>query len=100
MLINTIFNLQAVFFWPCDEKKETETFLRTGLILKKRQQGKEAREDVAWIKKAAKCKMSDRCTNSIKVQRCAEGHDCLQFYNIFKAGKFKGLKSHIVKKKP
>ena len=24
LLINTICKLQAVFFWPCDEKKETE----------------------------------------------------------------------------
>ena len=25
LLINTICKLQAVLFWPCDEKKETET---------------------------------------------------------------------------
>ena len=26
-------------FWPCDEKKETETSLRTGLILKEKAAG-------------------------------------------------------------
>ena len=54
LLINTICKLQAVFFWPCDEKKETETSCDN------------RREDIAWTKKVAKCKMSDRCTNNIK----------------------------------
>ena len=34
MLINTIFNLQAVFFGHVNEKKETETFLRTWIDFK------------------------------------------------------------------
>ena len=39
MLINTIFNLQAVFFGHGMRKKKTETSLRTGLILKEKAAG-------------------------------------------------------------
>ena len=45
MLINTICNLQSSIFWPCDEKKETETsWLENWVDFKGiRQQGKEVR---------------------------------------------------------
>ena len=40
MLINTIFNLQAVFFGHVMRKKKLKHFLRTGLILKEKAAGK------------------------------------------------------------
>ena len=51
------------------------------------------------------------CWTLLYIKLCIDNHchkystDCeynitLWFYNIFKAGKYKGLKSHIVKKKP
>ena len=52
MLINTIFNLQGSIFWPCDEKKETETSLRTGLILKEKATGERSERRCSMDKKS------------------------------------------------